>query len=137
MGEDCSSIVLGMGLGTNTIDGAMKDGRLVGDPGEFRGRIKLNDLLQYLKENPRAVRTVDQVRTEFLRFVDTIGRPVSSIRKADGRAYKDNLLNVRKVALATVIKHLAVLSGLFEPSRGFGALRIQESSSTAKENSSS
>ena len=43
MGEDCSPIVLGMGLGTNTIKGAMKDGRLVGDPGEFRGRIKLND----------------------------------------------------------------------------------------------
>jgi hypothetical protein len=43
MGEDCTPIVLGMGLGTNTIEGAKKDGRLLGDPGEFRSRIKLND----------------------------------------------------------------------------------------------
>jgi hypothetical protein len=43
MGEDCTPIVLGMGLGTNTIEQAQKDGRLVGDPGEFRTRIKLND----------------------------------------------------------------------------------------------
>lgn len=43
MGEDCTPIVLGMGLGTNTIEAAKKDGRLVGDAGEFRARIKLND----------------------------------------------------------------------------------------------
>ena len=42
MGEDCTPIVLGMGLGTNTIEGAKKDGRPMGDVGEFRGRIKLN-----------------------------------------------------------------------------------------------
>ncbi len=43
MGEDCTPIVLGMGLGTNTIEGAKKDGRPLGDVGEFRSRIKLND----------------------------------------------------------------------------------------------
>src|SRR5688572_2039376 len=43
LGEDCTPIVLGMGLGTNTIEGAKKDGRPMGDVGEFRSRIKLND----------------------------------------------------------------------------------------------
>ena len=43
MGEDCTPIVLGMGLGTNTIENAKKDGRVLGEPGEFRSRIKLND----------------------------------------------------------------------------------------------
>src|SRR5262245_39604818 len=43
IGEDCSPIVLGMGLGTNTIENAKRDGRLLGDAGEFRARIKLND----------------------------------------------------------------------------------------------
>lgn len=43
IGEDCTPIVLGMGLGTNTIESAKKDGRVLGDPGEFRSRIKLND----------------------------------------------------------------------------------------------
>ena len=43
MGEDCTPIVLGMGLGTNTIEGAKKDGRPMGDVGEFRSRVKLND----------------------------------------------------------------------------------------------
>ena len=43
IGEDCSPIVLGMGLGTNTIENAKKDGRLIGEAGEFRPRIKLND----------------------------------------------------------------------------------------------
>ena len=42
MGEDCSPIVLGIGLGTNTIENAKKDGRLLGDAGEFRARIHLN-----------------------------------------------------------------------------------------------
>ncbi|HKY71168.1 MAG TPA: hypothetical protein VJL88_04565 [Nitrospira sp.] len=43
IGADCTPIVLGMALGTNTIEDAKKDGRLLGDAGEFRGRIKLND----------------------------------------------------------------------------------------------
>jgi hypothetical protein len=43
IGEDCTPVVLGMGLGTNTIEGAKRDGRLLGEAGEFRSRIKLND----------------------------------------------------------------------------------------------
>ena len=43
IGEDCTPIVLGMGFGTNTIEEAKKDGRLMGDAGEFRPHIKLND----------------------------------------------------------------------------------------------
>jgi hypothetical protein len=43
IGDDCTPVVLGLGLGTNTIEGAKKDGRLLGDAGEFRSRIKLND----------------------------------------------------------------------------------------------
>ena len=36
LGEDCTPVVLGVGLGTNTIEGAKKDGRpMVGDVGEF------------------------------------------------------------------------------------------------------
>src|SRR5207249_11778874 len=42
LGEDCTPIVLGMGLGTNTIENALKDGRPKGDVKEFRARIKLN-----------------------------------------------------------------------------------------------
>lgn len=44
LGEDCTPIILGMGLGTNTIEHAKKDGRRLGEVGEkFRPRIKLND----------------------------------------------------------------------------------------------
>ena len=43
LGEDCTPVVLGVGLGTNTIEGAKKDGRPMGDVGEFRSRVKLND----------------------------------------------------------------------------------------------
>ena len=42
LGEDCTPIILGMGLGTNTIENAQKDGRPYGDVGDFRERIKLN-----------------------------------------------------------------------------------------------
>src|SRR5829696_989047 len=42
-GEDCTPIVLGMAFGTNTVEEAMQDGRIVKDPGDFRQRIKLND----------------------------------------------------------------------------------------------
>jgi hypothetical protein len=42
MGEDCTPIVLGLGLGTNRIEYALKDGRPYGDLGEFRRRVKLN-----------------------------------------------------------------------------------------------
>jgi hypothetical protein len=70
---------------------------------------------KYLTENPRARRTADQVWVEFDKFIATIGgdRPVASITKNEGRAYKDYLLQVRKVSLATVGKHIHTLSGLF------------------------
>jgi hypothetical protein len=42
LGEDCTPIVLGLGLGTNRIEDALKDGRPFGDVGEFRERVKLN-----------------------------------------------------------------------------------------------
>lgn len=42
MGEDCTPIILGLGLGTNRIESALKDGRPYGDTGEFRSRINLN-----------------------------------------------------------------------------------------------
>lgn len=42
MGEDCTPIVLGVGLGTNRVEYALKDGRPYGDIGEFRTRINLN-----------------------------------------------------------------------------------------------
>jgi integrase len=52
---------------------------------------------------------------EFDKFIATIGgdRPVGSITKNEGRAYKDYLLQIRKVSLATVGKHIHTLSGLF------------------------
>lgn len=70
---------------------------------------------KYLAENPRARRMQDQVRVEFDRFLEAIGgdRPIGHITKAEGRAYKEHLLQVRKVSLATVTKHLHTLSGLF------------------------
>jgi hypothetical protein len=42
MGEDCTPIVLGLGLGTNRIENALKDGRVYGDLGGFRTRVKLS-----------------------------------------------------------------------------------------------
>jgi hypothetical protein len=42
MGEDCTPIVLGLGLGKNRIEYALKDGRPYGDIGEFRARVKVN-----------------------------------------------------------------------------------------------
>ena len=77
MGEDCTPIVLGMGLGTNTIEGAKKDGRPMGDAGEFRRHIKLND------RTP-----IDRIRTlQITNFyilligsscIQVVGEPVSS-----------------------------------------------------------
>lgn len=70
---------------------------------------------KYLAENQRARRTAEQVRVEFEKFQKAIGgdRPVASITKEEGRAYKEHLLNDRGVSLATVAKHLHTLSGLF------------------------
>jgi len=43
IGEDCTPLVLGLGLGTNTVEQAMQDGRIMREAGEFRSRIKMND----------------------------------------------------------------------------------------------
>ena len=70
----------------------------------------------FFKENARAKRTDDQVKAELERFVEVIGgdRRVGSIVKADCRAYKENMLHVRKLGLATAIKHLSNLSVMFK-----------------------
>lgn len=70
---------------------------------------------KYLAENPRARRTADQVQVEYTKFLAAIGgdRPIASITKTEARTYKEHLLQVRGVSLATVAKHLHTLSGLF------------------------
>lgn len=47
-------------------------------------------------------------------------RPIGTITKADCRNYKEHMLQVRKLTLATVIKHLSSLSGLFKWSEAQG-----------------
>jgi integrase len=70
---------------------------------------------KYLEENPRARRTQRQVQAEYERFIQVTGgdRPVGLITKVACRTYKEHLLQVRKVSLATVMKHLQILSSLF------------------------
>ena len=73
-GEDCTPIVLGMGLGTNTIDRAKKDGRPLGDVGEFRPQIKLNSLTTINKI--RTIQITDfQVLLIGSRCVQVLGEP--------------------------------------------------------------
>ena len=76
----------------------------------------------YFKENARAERTDAQVKAELDRFVESLGgdRPLGSILKSDCRTYKEQLLHVRKLGPATVIKHLSNLSGLFKWSEAQG-----------------
>jgi integrase len=70
----------------------------------------------YFEENTRAKRTDSQVKAELERFVEVIGgdKPIGAITKADCRVYKEHMLQVRKLTLATVIKHLSSLSGMFK-----------------------
>ena len=74
MGEDCTPIVLGLGVGTNRIEHALKDGRPYGDVGEFRARVKLNGRTAITR-----VRTIQL--TEFYvllvgsRCVQVVGEP--------------------------------------------------------------
>lgn len=86
----------------------------------------------YFKENTRATRTDAQVKAELTRFVTVLGgdRPVTNISKADCRTYKDDLLQTRKLSLATCIKHLSSLSGLFKWSEAQGF--IPENSNPVK-----
>jgi integrase len=70
---------------------------------------------KYLKENPKGERTAKPFRAELKKFVESIGgdRPVASITKEDGRTYKDHLMNVRKLGLHTVMKHVSSLVAVF------------------------
>jgi integrase len=78
---------------------------------------------KYLAENPRAARMVKPLKAELKKFVETIGgdRPISSITKAEARAYKEDLLSVRKLSALTIVKHLSALHTLFQwaSSQGF------------------
>lgn len=71
---------------------------------------------KYLASNPRPVRTAKPMKAEFMKFIQTIGgdRPIATITKADGVAYKESLQHVRKVSAATVIKHMYNLEALFK-----------------------
>jgi integrase len=70
---------------------------------------------RYFRENPRAARSAEQAKIEFGKFLTVIGgdRPVNTLSREHGRAYKTDLMDTRKLALLTVGKHLATLSGLF------------------------
>lgn len=68
----------------------------------------------YFKENTRADRTDSQIKSEFEKFLATIGgdRPIATITKENCRAYKEHVLKDR--SQTTCIKHLSSLSGLFK-----------------------
>lgn len=75
-------------------------------------------LATYCKENPRPIRTRAQVDAEYVRFMQGLPKGpkthIATISKADCRRYKDDLLQVRKLSLAAVIKHLSILSAVFK-----------------------
>lgn len=77
---------------------------------------------KYLAENPRAARSVKPLRAELLRFMETTGgdRPIATMTKTDGRAYKDNLLHDRKLSQTSCIKHLSNLAVLLKWSEAQG-----------------
>jgi hypothetical protein len=70
----------------------------------------------YFQENARAKRTDSQVKSELERFVEAVGgdKPIGTITKADCRTYKEHMLQARRLSLATCIKHLSSLSGMFK-----------------------
>jgi integrase len=69
---------------------------------------------KFLAETPRAARTAGPVKVELLKFIAFIGgdRPLSDIMKADGRRYKEHLLNDRKLGMTTVSKHLSAVGAV-------------------------
>jgi integrase len=70
---------------------------------------------KYLAENPKAKRTAGPVKKEFEKYLATIGgdRPIADITKAEGRKYREDLIQVRKVALGTVAQRIHTISGCF------------------------
>lgn len=71
---------------------------------------------KYLAANPRAARTTKPLKAEFLKFIELIGgdRPIATITKADGVAYKESLQLVRKCSLLTCGKHITNADALFK-----------------------
>ena len=70
---------------------------------------------KYMVELPRADRSAKPLKAELLKFLHTIGgdRPISSITKADGRLYKEDLLGRRKVSMLTTAKHLSAVVAVY------------------------
>lgn len=71
---------------------------------------------KYMAASHRPVRTARPLKAEFLKFIQTIGgdRPIASITKPDGVAYKESLLHVRKVSVTTCIKHISNTDAFFK-----------------------
>ena len=70
---------------------------------------------KYMVETVMAARSGDPLKAEFLRFTRTIGgdKPIASITKADGRTYKEDLLNTRRLSMMTTAKHLSAVVSVF------------------------
>jgi len=70
---------------------------------------------KYTAENPHADRTVKPLKAEFQRFMTSIGgdRPIAAVTKAEGRTYKEYLVNERKLSAFTAGKYLGMLSTVF------------------------
>ncbi len=77
---------------------------------------------KYMAEHRHAPRTAKPLEAELQKFITAIGgdRSISAITKAEGRTYKEHLLNERKLGLQTVSKHLSSLAGLFRWAIGQG-----------------
>ncbi|MDE3042627.1 MAG: tyrosine-type recombinase/integrase, partial [Nitrospirota bacterium] len=71
---------------------------------------------KFMAETPRADRTAKPLQAELLKFLNTIGgdRPIMDITKADGRHYKEHLLNERKLSMRTVSSRLSVIGMIFK-----------------------
>lgn len=77
---------------------------------------------KYLAENTRSKRTAGPVRIEFEKYIATIGgdRPIAEITKTEGRKYREDLIQVRKVALGTVAQRVHTISGCFTWAKKMG-----------------
>lgn len=72
-------------------------------------------LEKFLTSVPRPARTLNPLRSEFLKFLKVIGgdRPIGSIGKPEAVRYKEHLVSERKSHPTTIIRHLSALDGLF------------------------
>jgi len=70
---------------------------------------------KFMNENPRAKRMIEPTKAEFTKFVAVVGdKPIHLLTKDDGRRYKESLLTDRKLALATVSKHISTLTVMWK-----------------------